>query len=119
MWEEAYWLLEEIKGEKLAANSEKRPLYFHLPEGPEGKVEGFAGCNQFFGTCKADQKSIQFDRMASTKMMCPQMETEKAFLAALERADSYKLEGKRLHLLGQEAVLATFLLAKEEKVKRK
>jgi len=118
LWKDTYWVLEEIQGESIKTDLEARPIYFHLPEGPDGKVEGFAGCNQFFGSCKVEKQNMRLSRLAATKVMCPRIETERAFLSALEQTESYRWKGKRLRLVGNGAVLAVFAPSGEKEVKK-
>jgi len=113
-WKNTYWILTNINGEALITGSEDRPIYLHLPEGPNGKVEGFAGCNHFFGTCAIDENQVQFSRMASTKMMCPRMKTEQALLSALEIAKTYRVKKTKIELLGKGLVLASFVVSEEK-----
>lgn len=56
------------------------------------RVTGSGGCNRISGSYEADQDTLRFGRIVSTMMACPAMETETAFLRALNfnraRADS-------------------------------
>jgi len=113
-WKNVYWILTSINGEALKTGSKDWPVYLHLPEGPNGKVEGFAGCNNFFGTCAIDENQVQFSRMASTKMMCPRMKTEQALLSALEIAETYRVKKTKIELLGKGLVLASFVISEEK-----
>lgn len=114
MWKDTYWVLTELPGHKLQVAPEGREISLHLPEGPNGPVEGFAGCNRFFGTCSLEDQKLAFSRMASTKMMCPRIDTERAFLSALEAADGYLMEKEQLQLLAGEKVLAVLSAYKEQ-----
>ncbi len=54
---------------------------------PELKIHGNAGCNILNGDIKINpdvQNSIEFTNLATTRMMCPYMETEQEFIKALE-----------------------------------
>lgn len=56
---------------------------------PELKIHGNAGCNVLNGDIKLNpdvQNSIEFTNLATTRMMCPYMETEQEFIKALESA---------------------------------
>lgn len=58
---------------------------------PELKVHGNAGCNVLNGSIYIDpdkQNSIQFKNVATTRMMCPNIELESQFLAALAQVSS-------------------------------
>lgn len=105
------WTLTELAGEKVKASdyADKFPSI----EFAEGKVSGFSGCNRFSGSYTiAEKGSIQFGMMMSTKMACPAMNKETAFLKSLERCVSYTYTAGALSLLSKEGkVLAVFVPA--------
>lgn len=83
-----------------------------LPEGVEAtlhlapeerRVSGSGGCNRFSGAYELAGGRLTFGTLAATRRACPgpAMDAEAAFLAALGRAGSYRLEGDRLELLGE------------------
>lgn len=58
---------------------------------PEMKVHGNTGCNILNGSLFIDpdkQNSIQFVKLATTRMMCPDAEREQHFLVALEQVET-------------------------------
>ncbi len=58
---------------------------------PEMKVHGNTGCNILNGSLFLDpdkQNSIQFVKLATTRMMCPDAEREQHFLVALEQVET-------------------------------
>lgn len=60
---------------------------------PESKVHGNGGCNIINGSIVLDKlrtDGIRFTGMISTRMMCPEIEIESAFLKALQEIDSYR-----------------------------
>jgi hypothetical protein len=64
-----------------------------------GEVSGSAGCNTYQGTYRstraAGRNTIEIGPLATTRMMCdePLMDQESLYLAALESATGYTLEG--------------------------
>lgn len=76
-----------------------------LPEGMEtvpalnfdvtaNRVTGNSGCNRLSGAINhdgADENSISFGNVASTRMACPDMDTENQVLSALNSVRSYGL----------------------------
>ena len=57
---------------------------------PEKKIHGNAGCNILNGEVFVDpdvSNSVQFSQLATTRMMCPDIETETAVLVALEETE--------------------------------
>ncbi|MCS6847742.1 MAG: META domain-containing protein [Anaerolineae bacterium] len=77
----------------------------------EGRIGGNAGCNNFTGPYKTeDGGKITIGPLASTRKLCniPEgvMEQEAQFLAALETAATYRIEGDRLQLRTADGAMA-------------
>jgi heat shock protein HslJ len=76
----------------------------------EGNLSGSAGCNNFNGPYQLDGDQLTVGPLASTMMMCedPQgvMEQESQFLAALQSAGTYLIEGDVLELRTKDDALA-------------
>ncbi len=66
----------------------------------EMKIFGTDGCNEYNGIIeKSSDKELKFGRIASTRMMCPEMEVADKFNKAMNTVASYKLDGLKLHLM--------------------
>ncbi len=90
------WVLESIEGTPVTVA--ERPRLELFPG--EERIQGFAGCNQFFGKMKASAQSIQFSGIGSTKMFCTgKMEMESQLLSNLAKADTYLIKNLQLILL--------------------
>jgi len=69
-----------------------------------GQLSGFAGCNNYRGsyvtTSTASQNMIQIGPLATTRMACEPaiMDLENQYLAAVQSATSYRLEGFALEI---------------------
>jgi len=72
------------------------------------RVTGHGGCNSFSGNYTARDPVLRFGPLLRTQMACPALDTENAFLRALERTRRYRLRGPRsLELLDEnDRVLA-------------
>lgn len=82
----------------------------------EGTVAGSAGCNNYMGSYEVDGDQISIGPLASTRMMCPDeqvMEQEMQFLAAMESAATYSVEGSRLQFRTADGAMAVNLQAAE------
>jgi heat shock protein HslJ len=67
----------------------------------DGRVAGVAGCNNYTGSYTTDGTAIEIGPLASTKKLCPGdeiMEQEAQFLAAMENAEQYTVDGTTLEL---------------------
>ena len=87
------WLLD-----KTIPGSEVTALFSN------SQVSGSAGCNTYQGTYRSTRavgrNTIQIGPLATTRMMCdePLMEQEQLYLAALEAATGYTIEGFALSI---------------------
>jgi heat shock protein HslJ len=94
------WLAEDI-GNKGVIDNARTFVHFLSKE----KVAGSGGVNRFSGTCKLDGANLKFGTFAVTRMAGPPavMNQETAFLAALAKVASYKLdEHDILHFLDKD-----------------
>jgi heat shock protein HslJ len=78
----------------------------------KGGVSGNGGCNTFRGGYTVDGQSVKIGPLASTRMACPDpaMRQEREFLAALESAVKWSVEGDTLDMHredGQRALMAS------------
>jgi len=84
--------------------------------GTDGNLSGSSGCNTYVGSYKVDGDKITIGPLASTKKFCIDpagvMDQESQFLAALQSAAAYKMEGNRLELRTQDGALAADLQRK-------
>ena len=76
--------------------------------GEDGQVTGSGGCNDYFGPYETDGNAISMGPFGLTRMLCPEqvMEQEGQYLAALESATVYKIEGDSMEMRTSEGALA-------------
>lgn len=100
------WHLADIGGQPspVGADSTRHPGFTLLAEGR--KVQGSAGCNRMTGTYQLDGQKLKFGPLATTRMACPAMETETAFLKALAATTRYEVSGSSLTLYGADTAVA-------------
>ena len=80
----------------------------------EGNVSGSAGCNNYTGSYQTDGDQISIGPLAMTMMMCPDeavMQQETQFLAALESAATYQVEGAELRMRTADDAMAVNFMA--------
>jgi heat shock protein HslJ len=84
----------------------------------EGNLGGSAGCNNYRASYEIDGTSISIGPAASTRMFCAEpegiMDQESQYLAALETAASYRLEGDKLELRTADGALVASYVPKQE-----
>jgi heat shock protein HslJ len=104
----------------LAYNNGKQAVVSVLAEtkltavfGKGGSLTGFAGCNDYNASYKAAAPKISIGPVASTRKHCEEPagvgEQETSYLAALETAATYRVEGSRLELRTADGGLAVEL----------
>ncbi len=102
-----HWQLTKIGSVAIDAEENGRaPFMILSPE--ESHVNGFAGCNNFFGTYQLDGSLLTFGAIGSTKMACPELQAEDTLLKVLGKTDTYKISGNSLLLMGEGRTLALF-----------
>jgi heat shock protein HslJ len=83
--------------------------------GVDGTLSGNGGCNKYNGTYTATGKQIKIGPLASTRMACANpagiMDQEALYLAALQTASTYKVEGTSLELRTKDGALAVQAVA--------
>jgi heat shock protein HslJ len=84
--------------------------------GKDGNLSGNAGCNTYNGAYKVNGDQITIGPLASTMMACEEpagvMEQETQYLAALQSAATYQIEGNVLQLRTKEDALAAIFTKK-------
>ena len=109
--------------EVLAYNNGKQAVVSVLAEttltatfGKSGSLTGFAGCNDYNASYKAAAPKVSIGPVASTRKHCERpagvAEQETSYLAALETAATYRVEGSRLELRTAGGALAVELQRK-------
>ena len=104
---DAYWMLLSLEGEKVPVPKDNRMAYIRLQE-RENDIIGYTGCNKISGKYKLTEPALQFSKLTSTKMSCPQIETENMLLDALSRTTNFKKSGSILTLYTGSNAVATF-----------
>jgi len=90
------WSLESIGGKPVIEGTTLTAAF----SGAE-QVSGSAGCNRYFGSARVSAGSLSVGPLGSTMMACGQdgvMEQEFLYLASLQAATSYTIEGGQLRL---------------------
>lgn len=102
------WKLVSMEGIPAAALEGEEDAFTLLFSADDMSVGGRTNCNLFFGNYEAIDGTMAFGEMGMTRMACPDMEYEDAFMRMLESVDGFTIEGDHLSLLGNEKTLATF-----------
>ena len=96
------WVIELVNGKKIVGTAEVTPFIgFNLDE---SRIYGNVGCNTINGALTQEDgkpNSLRFDNVATTMMMCPDMETETIVLNALNETKSFSMKDDKVYLLGE------------------
>jgi putative lipoprotein len=106
------WNLAEVDGK--APQNDSPHAYIKLV-GKTERVEGSGGCNRLMGSYSVEGRELHFKEMGSTMMACigDVATLERAFLAALNTTESYRIRGSTLTLLGKGAKVLARLEAQD------
>ena len=76
---------------------------------PDGTVRIRADCNRGFGTYAMTGREISFSKTAYTRAACPPGSLFDVYTRNLEKANSYVVEGDKLHITyGTDAGIMKF-----------
>jgi len=103
-----YWKLIELNGKPVVLDESFKREPFFILKTEERRVNGHGGCNTFFGTYEIDPAAnrIKFSQMATSMMMCLNMEIEDTMKKVFEMADNYSLSPDRKFLSLNRARMA-------------
>jgi copper homeostasis protein (lipoprotein) len=101
------WRLVELDGVPVELDEDERVPHLVL-DLEESRVAGSGGVNRIMGTFSLAEDELVFGPLATTLMAGPEeaMQRERAFLDALARVTSYRLDGRSLRLLADDATVA-------------
>lgn len=82
---------------------------FDVTFNADKKLTGIGACNRFSANYKAtDKESLDVDMIASTRIFCPESETEQQLFRELDDATHYEIDGSMLLLLKNGEIRAIF-----------
>lgn len=94
------WRVVLIGKRAVTVEAQRQEPWIHFA--PEtGLVTGSGGCNRISGSYKERGRKLRVGNLISTRMACPAMEDESAFLRALRETRRYRLKGRILDLLDE------------------
>lgn len=102
------WTLQWMNGEDLnRLYPTRKPIVNINPA--LGKIAGFNGCNNYFGTIKVDNKSLSLTSpLGTTKMACTEVDESK-FMNIISRIKSFQVnDSNRLELITDKGVELKF-----------
>lgn len=107
------WKLSEMQGIPATAIDAEADFFTLQLNAADTMVAGRTNCNRFFGRYALKDARLTFENMGMTRMACPDMTYENAFVKMLSEVDRYAIEGRELKLYGEDRPLATFRAVEE------
>lgn len=94
--QDTYWKLIALNGKPVSAAEQQREASLVL-HSENLRVTGSGGCNRLMGSYEVSGSDVHFAQLAGTMMACPEgMDTEKEFLATLQRVSRWRIAGEHL-----------------------
>ena len=104
------WTLTHLRTEPVAVADKQREPFLVFKD---GRVSGYAGCNQLSGGYTQDGGKLTFTPMALTRMACPTgMDLESQLIAALARVAGLERNDTQLDLLDASGTTVARLTAR-------
>ncbi|WP_260706184.1 YbaY family lipoprotein [Edaphobacter flagellatus] len=101
---ETYWKLMELRGKPVNAANQQQEAHLVFRTGD--RLSGSGGCNRLMGGYSVEGNTLHFKGIGSTMMACAQgMDIEQAFLAALNKVETWKITNNTLELYDSGAKL--------------
>jgi len=92
------WRLIEMDGKPINLDEVQSNPFVHL-QTKGNRMNGFAGCNRFFGTYLVKGEIFFFNKRVSRRLACVSgMEMEDSFFKVLSATEGYRIEGEILEL---------------------
>ena len=106
--ENTYWRLSEMANKPVITPQNAKEVHIKFMA-QEKRLQGFLGCNTLGGSYGlSGTNNIQIMAI-STKMVCKdRMDIESFLVQALEKANTYKVDGEKLSLYADKILLAKF-----------
>ena len=76
-------------------------------------VYGFSGCNRLFGKYSTEGNTFKFSSLGGTRMSCPDMRIEQAFLKTLGQMTIYSIKNKELKLTDKDKKQSMVFIPRE------
>ena len=100
------WQLIQLGGETIQPQEGSFTITLSAEK---GQISGVGACNRLSGTYRSDEKrSLRIGPLAATRMACPDLKREQAFIEALESATHYDMDGPMLLILSDGELRAVF-----------
>ena len=108
------WKLAKMEAIPAAAVGKEADFFTLEFNAADTMVAGRTNCNRFFGKYEKQDGKLEFGNLGMTRMACPDMQYEDAFVRMLDEVDRYEIVGSELKLYDDKTLLAGFRAAAPE-----
>ncbi len=103
------WELDYISGSRITFEglypNNKPTIQFDMEK---GQISGNGSCNRYNGTVKINDHQISFGAIASTKMMCPNIQGEDLYFQTLKKIDKFDVRDDQLTFIMGDIAMMRF-----------
>ena len=85
------WKLAKMESIPATAINQETDFFTLEFNAADTMVAGRTNCNRFFGKYELKGKELSFENLGMTRMACPDMQYEDAFVKMLDEVDSYEI----------------------------
>ncbi len=101
------WEITAVRGQRIDSTQSlmRRPMFRFFEE---SKVQGFTGCNMFFGTFTQREDTVEFSPLMTSKMACTDRDNialEERILEAFTKTARVRRSGQRLEFLSADEIV--------------
>ena len=112
------WKLAKMESIPATAINQETDFFTLEFNAADTMVAGRTNCNRFFGRYELKGKKLEFENMGMTRMACPDMQYEDAFVKMLDEVDRFEIKGAELTLFDDHKALAVFKAVEKEPAKQ-
>ena len=102
------WKLAKMESIPATAINQETDFFTLEFNAADTMVAGRTNCNRFFGKYELKGQKLSFGNLGMTRMACPDMQYEDAFVKMLDEVASYAIEGSELKFYDDKKVVAEF-----------
>ena len=112
------WKLAKMEAIPAAAVGKEADFFTLEFNAADTMVAGRTNCNRFFGKYELKGKELELKNLGMTRMACPDMQYEDAFVKMLDDVDRFEIKGSELTFFDDDKSLAVFKAVEKEPAKK-
>ena len=113
------WKLAKMEAIPAAAVGKEADFFTLEFNAADTMVAGRTNCNRFFGKYEKQDGKLEFGNLGMTRMACPDMQYEDAFVKMLDEVDGYEIKGEELKFYDDKKLLAEFRAVQDAAAQKK